>query len=76
MKIRENTRFFKVNCNCCGRRLYTRNGIVLEGNAPFSVEWDYFSEKDGEVHRFDLCERCYDDLIKTFKIPVEKIAIM
>ena len=33
--------------------------------------WDYFSEKDGEVHSFDLCESCYDELTNQFKISVQ-----
>ena len=33
--------------------------------------WGYFSNKDGERHSFDLCESCYDELLKTFLIPVE-----
>lgn len=33
--------------------------------------WDYFSEKDGEVHHFDLCESCYDELVGGFRIPVD-----
>lgn len=33
--------------------------------------WGYFSEKDGENHRFDLCEECYDRLLKGFLIPAE-----
>lgn len=38
-----------------------------------SVEkrWGYFSEKDNEVHRFDLCESCYDEIVGTFQIPIE-----
>ena len=39
-----------------------------------SVEkrWNYFSQKDNDVHRFDLCEACYDEWIETFQIPVEQ----
>lgn len=76
MRGRENSKFLRVYCNACGRRMYTHHGIVLEGMNNFVVEWDYFSEKDGEVHRFDLCEECYDKFVKTFKIPVEKIHII
>ena len=38
-----------------------------------SVEkrWGYFSGKDNEVHRFDLCEDCYDRLIAQFVIAPE-----
>ena len=34
--------------------------------------WDYFSEKDGEIHHLDLCENCYDEIISGFRIAVEK----
>ena len=48
-----------------------RNGILREGSAHFELTWDYFSEKDGEVHSFDLCESCYDELTNQFKISVQ-----
>ena len=32
--------------------------------------WGYFSHKDGELHRFDICEECYDTQIASFQIPV------
>lgn len=31
---------------------------------------DIFSHKDGELHRFDICEECYDTWIASFQIPV------
>ncbi len=31
----------------------------------------WISEKDGEIHCFDLCEFCYDRMIADFQIPVE-----
>ena len=33
--------------------------------------WGYFSNKDNEVHHFDLCEECYDEMIAAFRTPVE-----
>ena len=33
--------------------------------------WDFFSEKDGEVHHFDLCEECYDEVTGEFRVAVE-----
>jgi len=30
--------------------------------------WGYCSDKDNQVHSFDICESCYDRWIKTFKI--------
>ena len=60
-----------ATCNCCKKVLNVQNGIITEG--VFSVEYafGYFSRKDEEIHKFDLCEMCYDKWIKTFGIPVE-----
>ena len=60
-----------VICNCCGKKLAVREGIVREGVLRVDHAWDYFSEKDGEVHHFDICEECYDQFVKSFRIPVE-----
>ena len=30
------------------------------------------SEKDGEVHHFDLCEECYDGVTREFLIEADK----
>ncbi len=43
----------------------------MEGVFRVDYEWGYFSEKDGERHSFDLCEACYDKLLRSFQIPVE-----
>lgn len=58
-------------CNCCKKKLNVQNGIIAEG--VFSVEYafGYFSNKDEEIHKFDLCEDCYDKWIKSFEIPIE-----
>ena len=61
----------RMICNACGKKLAVRQGIVLEGAISIDHTWDYFSEKDGQVDHFDLCEECYDQLTATFKIPVE-----
>lgn len=45
-------------------------GIIREGAISIDHVWDYFSEKDGQVHHFDLCEECYDQMINRFRIPV------
>ena len=60
-----------VICNCCGKNLVVANGIVREGVAHICAEWDYFSEKDGEIHHWDLCEECYDHLVRQFAIAPE-----
>lgn len=60
-----------VICNCCGKKLVVEGGIVREGVLNVNHGWDFFSEKDGEVHHFDLCEPCYDELLAQFMIPAE-----
>ncbi len=59
----------KLYCNGCGRELQVKNGIIEEGVISVNHQWSYFSDKDGEVHSFDLCEKCYNKLTKSFKIP-------
>ncbi len=58
-------------CNSCGKVLKVENGILLEDAFEATKEWGYFSERDTEVHHFNLCEECYNQLISQFKIPVE-----
>ena len=62
-----------IYCKKCGKMLKSGNGIVMEGICSINQLWGYFSTKDGQRHSFDLCEACYDSLIKDFVIPVENI---
>lgn len=58
-------------CNGCGRKLQlgpSPQEDVFTGRK----EWGYFSQKDLEVHEFLLCEKCYDEMIEKFAIPVKK----
>lgn len=68
-KIGPDGQLERMICNACGKKLAVRQGIVLEGAISIDHTWDYFSEKDGQVDHFDLCEECYDQLTATFKIP-------
>lgn len=61
----------RIICNKCGKEIPVVNGHETEGVLRVEHTWGYFSEKDGEHHSFDLCERCYDELLKTFQIPAE-----
>lgn len=61
----------KIVCNKCKKEMNVENGIPREDLLSVEKRWGYFSEKDGEVHRFDLCETCYNELIRSFAIPVE-----
>lgn len=61
----------KIRCNCCGRELRLEHDMLVEDLAVIEKEWGYFSKKDGEHHKFRLCEACYDKLIQGFVVPVE-----
>lgn len=63
----------EVYCNKCGRKIKVENGIVKEGCFCGDTIFGYFSKKDGIRHKFDLCEECYDAVIKEFSIPVFEV---
>ena len=60
-----------ICCNLCGKNLKVERGILKEDVFEATKEWGYFSGRDMEVHHFNLCEGCYDQLIAKFTIPVE-----
>ncbi len=61
----------RVYCNKCGKKFAMEKDIVKEGIFNMEYMWGYFSKKDGEIHSFDLCENCYDEMIKGFDIPID-----
>ena len=62
----------KIVCNLCKKEIIVKKGISEEDVLSVEKRWGYFSNKDNEVHRFDICEECYDKFIDSFLIPVEK----
>ena len=64
-KIQEVEVVDKIFCNRCGKEITGQDVLSVE------KRWGYFSQKDGETHRFDLCEECYDEWIASFQIPIE-----
>lgn len=60
-----------LKCNVCGKEIYSENGVIKEDFVEIRKNWGYFSKKDGETHRFIICEGCYDKRISLLKIPVE-----
>ena len=61
----------RVCCNQCGKELLVEDGILKEGCFSIDYKFDYFSNKDGYIYCFDLCEDCFDAWIESFKNPVE-----
>ena len=71
-KMQETKEVFKIICNKCGKEIFVKNGIAEEDVLSVEKRWGYFSNnKDNEVHSFDLCEKCYDEFVSTFLVPVE-----
>jgi ribosomal-protein-alanine N-acetyltransferase len=58
-----------VICNKCKKELKVENNIIKEGLYQADYKFGYFSQKDGEIHSFDLCEGCYDQITRDFLIP-------
>lgn len=71
-QLKETKEVNKIICNKCGKEIAVENGRALNDVLTVEKRWGYFSEKDNEVHEFDLCEACYDEWTATFLIPAEK----
>ena len=61
----------KIICNCCGKAICIEENLATKDYLYVKKEWGYFSNKDGIVQEFRLCEACYDRWIKSFRIPVQ-----
>ena len=71
MRVFKEEKLDEIYCNKCGRKISAENEIVKEGVFSIDYRWEYFSQKDGIKHSFDLCEQCYDRMVDKFKYPVE-----
>ena len=58
-------------CNQCGKKLKMEHDILKEDAFEARKQWGYFSEKDAVLHSFVLCEKCYDEMVSHFTIPVQ-----
>ncbi|MCT4597339.1 MAG: hypothetical protein N4A50_05620 [Vallitalea sp.] len=72
-KIIKDNVLTEVYCNKCGKLIYNEETNSKVDYINITKEWGYFSNKDMQVHSFDLCEKCYDSLIATFKHEPTKI---
>lgn len=71
-KMQEKKEVEKIICNKCGKEILVENGVAEADVLSVQKRWGYFSNKDNDVHEFDLCEECYDKWIATFAIPIER----
>ena len=60
----------KICCNMCGKMVKFEEGLLKEDFFEATKDWGYFSKKDLQTHKFNLCENCYDKLVDKFKIPL------
>lgn len=70
-KMKEKKETVTIFCNGCGKEIAVRDEMPQEDILSVEKRWGYFSDKDNEVHRFELCEECYDRMISGFVIPPE-----
>ena len=71
-RVKETKEINKIICNKCGREIAAVNGRLTEDVLSVDKRWGYFSEKDKQVDSIDLCEKCYDEFVATFLLPVRK----
>ncbi len=69
-KMQETKEIEKIICNRCGKIISVTNEMLSEDVLSVEKRWGYFSDKDNEVHEFDLCEDCYDKIVADFLFPV------
>ena len=60
-----------IYCNACGKKMKFEHGILKEDVFTAKKEWGYFSDKDLQVHTFNICENCYNKMVSEFVIPVD-----
>ena len=56
MKKYEKDTLIEVICNGCGKKIAVKHGIAKEEMFHVEKRWGYFSKKDMQQERFDLCE--------------------
>ena len=70
VQIKETKDLQKIICNKCGKEIIISKGAPQEDYLEVEKRWGYQSNKDNQVDCFDLCEDCYDDFVKGFKIKI------
>lgn len=68
--LKETQEIDRIICNKCGKEIPVLKGVPQEDVLEVEKRWGYFSDKDNQVDRFDLCEECYDELVKSFRIKI------
>jgi hypothetical protein len=61
-----------IVCNRCGKEVIAYNGMCGTCTHNFEIQFGWGSKRDTDIWKFDLCEKCLEDFVSTFKIPVEE----
>ena len=70
-KNQKEKKLAEIYCNGCGKKITIKNEMIQEGMFHGEILWGYFSNKDGQIHIFQICESCYDTWTGQFRIPVK-----
>ena len=61
-----------IYCNKCGKSICMEECVEKADYLKIEKNWGYFSNKDGINQKINICEYCYDEMIKSFQIPPEE----
>lgn len=70
IKAQESQVLTKVICNCCGKEIPQIREEIWEEYFHAEKSWGYLSQQDGRQDSFDLCQDCYEKMIKSFQMKV------
>ena len=68
--LEEKEEIYEVFCNMCGKSIEKDPFGKFCDHLQIDKEWGYFSSIDGQKHSFDLCNKCYLDIVSNFKIDI------
>lgn len=58
-----------VVCNFCGENIKKNDFGYYQDYISFEKQWGYGSPHDGDTHIVDICQHCYEVLLKKMKLP-------
>lgn len=71
LKMVEREVVISTICNKCGKEFPNEDGHANGEIEHFTVEFGWGSFIDMDVFMFDLCDSCFYEFVKTFKIEPE-----
>lgn len=60
-----------VVCDACGKEIKRNKYNEFDDFFHIEKTWGYHSNKDGRCDSFDICEECYDKMLKALGIDAE-----